>query len=574
MRNPFRPTRTAEVVSVDNHVRGINRSANDPTSAAARQGPAPMDYTTQVIAASDVLLHGRDPSESQTLTAVRNLIAIADQAPEQRYIAQSGLQAHLRSPAAVGPYPIDPEPLPGPRLRTLTPAAELAPDHLNADPRLLRPNLPGVDWSNVDLGGRSLRGADLSAANLDRASITPRTPGESTADLTRVRLVGASLQCTRLDGAQLYEADLTGADLNGAALAGATLDRVTASRADFTAADLSNAYAVAAQLRGADLSRANLKDATLVLADLHRAHLNDANLHPADLTGSALNADQVLGAELAGAQLADTGLDQGLSWVTARDTVALDGADEIPDVLDWVTGQHRTTQRKAPPAPDEEEQRLRAWLRSFATTRPRWGWRRAAKTLRREGWLVNDKRVQRLWPDEGLKVPYRKRKKPHRGIGAMVGAMGPAAPNALWAMDVQFDTTADGRTLRLFNVIDEFTREALVIEVDRSIDADKVVAVLDSLAAARRPPGFVRFDNGRSSSPVPSPTGAASTPSHRSSSTRAHRGRTGGSRASTAGCAMSCSTAGSSTLCSRHASSPRTGEWTTTPHDRTAPTAR
>ncbi len=161
-----------------------------------------------------------------------------------------------------------------------------------------------------------------------------------------------------------------------------------------------------------------------------------------------------------------------------------------------VTGQHRTTQRTAAPVLGEEEQRLRAWLRSFATTRPRWGWRRAAKTLRRDGWLVNDKRVQRLWREEGLKVPYRKRKKPHRGIGAMAGAMCPAAPNALWAMDFQFDTTVDGRTLKLFNVIDEFTREALVIEVDRSIDADKVVAVLDRLAAARRPPAFVRFDNG------------------------------------------------------------------------------
>jgi putative transposase len=70
------------------------------------------------------------------------------------------------------------------------------------------------------------------------------------------------------------------------------------------------------------------------------------------------------------------------------------------------------------------------------------------------------------------------------------------APNALWAMDFQFDTTADGRTLKLFNVIDEFTREALAIEVDRSIDADKVVAVLDRLAATRRAPAVVRFDNG------------------------------------------------------------------------------
>ena len=88
-----------------------------------------------------------------------------------------------------------------------------------------------------------------------------------------------------------------------------------------------------------------------------------------------------------------------------------------------VVGQHRSTQRLAPPLPSTEEADLRAWLRAFATARPRWGWRRAAKQARREGRRVNDKRIQRLWRDEGLRVPYRKRKKPHRGIGTAVGAM-------------------------------------------------------------------------------------------------------------------------------------------------------
>ena len=80
-----------------------------------------------------------------------------------------------------------------------------------------------------------------------------------------------------------------------------------------------------------------------------------------------------------------------------------------------VVSQHRSTQRLAPPTATEEEQRLRKWLRDFSRQRPRWGWRRAAKQARREGWLVNDKRIQRLWRQEGLKVPYRKHKKPHRG---------------------------------------------------------------------------------------------------------------------------------------------------------------
>ena len=162
-----------------------------------------------------------------------------------------------------------------------------------------------------------------------------------------------------------------------------------------------------------------------------------------------------------------------------------------------VVGQHRSTQRLDPPEISAEERQLREWLRDFSTRRPRWGWRRAAKAARRAGWEVNDKRIRRLWRDEGLRVPQRKRKKPLRGVGAPVGAMSPIRPDALWAMDFQFDVTADGRTLKLFNVIDEFTREALATDVARSIDADDVVAALDRLAVTRgRAPAFVRFDHG------------------------------------------------------------------------------
>jgi putative transposase len=161
-----------------------------------------------------------------------------------------------------------------------------------------------------------------------------------------------------------------------------------------------------------------------------------------------------------------------------------------------VVGQHRSTQRLPPPVVSDEEQFLRGYLREFSKKRPRWGWRRAAKQLRREGWRVNNKRIQRLWRDEGLKVPYRKRKKPHRGIGAPVGAMSPITPNALWALDFQFDTTDDNRTIKLLNIVDEFTRECPAIVVERSIDADLVVATLDRLALTRGAPAFVRFDNG------------------------------------------------------------------------------
>ncbi len=115
---------------------------------------------------------------------------------------------------------------------------------------------------------------------------------------------------------------------------------------------------------------------------------------------------------------------------------------------------------------------------------------------RRAGWQVNNKRIHRVWRAEGLWVPQRRRKKRLTGIGVAVGAMSPIRPNAIWAMDFQFDTTADGRILKMLNVIDEFTREALAIEVDRRIGADGVVEVLDRLALTHGAPHYVRFDNG------------------------------------------------------------------------------
>ncbi len=162
-----------------------------------------------------------------------------------------------------------------------------------------------------------------------------------------------------------------------------------------------------------------------------------------------------------------------------------------------VAGQHRSTQRLQPPVVPDDDQQVREHLRAFAKRRPRWGWRRAADDLRRHGHQINNKRVRRLWREEGLRVPTKKRKKRLAGIGTHVGAMSPICPNALWAMDFQFDTTIDGRQVKLLNIIDEYTRECLAIVVDHSIDADRVVGTLARLVIERgRPPAFVRFDNG------------------------------------------------------------------------------
>ncbi len=160
-----------------------------------------------------------------------------------------------------------------------------------------------------------------------------------------------------------------------------------------------------------------------------------------------------------------------------------------------VTGQYRSTQRlTCRPMPDEED-KLRRRLRAIAREHPRWGWKTAHAILRREGWTINRKRTQRLWRAEGLKRPApckRKRRRPAGG-GELFRA---ERPNHVWALDFQFDETADQRRLKLLNIVDEHTREALAMRVGRTCDADQVVAVIEALVAERGAPAFLRMDNG------------------------------------------------------------------------------
>jgi putative transposase len=160
-----------------------------------------------------------------------------------------------------------------------------------------------------------------------------------------------------------------------------------------------------------------------------------------------------------------------------------------------IAGQHRSTQRREPVAAADEA--LRAELRVFAARRPRWGYRRAHDHLIEQGWEVNRKRVQRLWREEGLRVPRRRRKRPRAGEGAGQHAkLRASRPGEIWAVDFQADQTADGRALRMANVIDEYTRQALVMQVARSISADDLVGLLDRLVGEHGAPAFVRCDNG------------------------------------------------------------------------------
>lgn len=162
-----------------------------------------------------------------------------------------------------------------------------------------------------------------------------------------------------------------------------------------------------------------------------------------------------------------------------------------------IAGQHRSTQRHQPKRTPEEDA-LRTRLREISRERPRWGWRRAHAVLRAEGWGQNKKRTQRLWRDEGLRVPQRRRKRQRLGASTVPAKrLCACRPDHVWALDFQFDQTQDGKILKLLHVVDEFTREALVMHCSRRIDADATVAELEALVGRRgRAPEHIRADNG------------------------------------------------------------------------------
>lgn len=141
---------------------------------------------------------------------------------------------------------------------------------------------------------------------------------------------------------------------------------------------------------------------------------------------------------------------------------------------------------------------MRVALRAFSRRRPRWGYRRAHQHLLEQGWTINRKRCQRLWREEGLRVPAKRRKRLRRGDSTVPGdRLRAERPDHVWAFDFQWDVTEDGRAVKLLYVVDEFTREALAMEAERRIDGDKVVLVLDRIIAEQsRRPQLVRCDNG------------------------------------------------------------------------------
>jgi putative transposase len=162
-----------------------------------------------------------------------------------------------------------------------------------------------------------------------------------------------------------------------------------------------------------------------------------------------------------------------------------------------VVDQPRSSQRYLSTKADKDAA-LTQMIVALSGQNPRYGYRRVWALLRREGWEVNKKRVHRLWREADLKVPAGRRRKRQRLASSENGVARRRAeyPGHLWSYDFAMDATEDGRRLKMMPVVDEYSRESLALEVERSITSEEVVKTLDRLFAERGAPRFIRSDNG------------------------------------------------------------------------------
>jgi transposase InsO family protein len=144
-----------------------------------------------------------------------------------------------------------------------------------------------------------------------------------------------------------------------------------------------------------------------------------------------------------------------------------------------------------------EEDALTARVIDLASQYGGYGYRRIATLLKREGWRVNHRRVERIWRQEGLKVPQ---KQPKRGRlwlndGSCV-RLRPEHRNHMWTYDFVFDRTHNGRQVKMLTVVDEYSRESLATDVDRRPTSKDVIRVLARLMLKHGVPEHIRSDNG------------------------------------------------------------------------------
>lgn len=158
--------------------------------------------------------------------------------------------------------------------------------------------------------------------------------------------------------------------------------------------------------------------------------------------------------------------------------------------------QARSTQRRCRHVASDEPRLVRRIV-ELAGNYGRYGYRRITALLRREGWQVNHKRVERIWRQEGLKVPKRQPKRRRLWLGdSSCIRLRPSHRNHVWSYDFVADRTADGRPIRMLTIVDEHTRECLSIDVARRLTSEDVLERLSDLFVLRGVPDYIRSDNG------------------------------------------------------------------------------
>ncbi len=161
-----------------------------------------------------------------------------------------------------------------------------------------------------------------------------------------------------------------------------------------------------------------------------------------------------------------------------------------------VLDQPRSSQRYETSIRDDEATLVKQILELVGEF-PRYGYRFITAKLRQLGWLINPKRVYRIWKQEGLKIPMKKRKK--RRLGTSENACHRKRAkhkNDVWSWDFIFDRTVFGKQLKWLTIVDEYTRENLCLEVDYGMTSEEVITILAELFRTRGLPQHVRSDNG------------------------------------------------------------------------------
>lgn len=141
-----------------------------------------------------------------------------------------------------------------------------------------------------------------------------------------------------------------------------------------------------------------------------------------------------------------------------------------------------------------DDSKVQSALTELATRHPEFGFRKMFLTLRRLGNIWNHKRVYRIYC--GLNLNRRRKHKRRIPVRNPLPLAVSEAVNQVWSADFMQDALWDGRRFRTFNVIDDFNREALAVEIDTGISARRVIRILDQIAVWRGLPERIRFDNG------------------------------------------------------------------------------